>query len=41
MHADHLLLQLATLVFAITGVRCAAIRFGWAFPDWLTYKPLR
>jgi uncharacterized membrane protein YeiH len=25
----------------LTAFRCAAIRFGWAFPDWLTYKPLR
>jgi uncharacterized membrane protein YeiH len=25
----------------LTVVRCGAIRFGWAFPDWLTYKPMR
>jgi uncharacterized membrane protein YeiH len=25
----------------ITLIRCAAVRFGWAFPDWLTYRPFR
>lgn len=25
----------------ITGVRLGAIRWGWAFPDWLTYRPLK
>ncbi len=24
---------------AIAVVRLGAIRWGWAFPDWLTYKP--
>jgi uncharacterized membrane protein YeiH len=28
-------------VVLLTAVRCGAIRFGWAFPDWLTYKPRR
>lgn len=26
-------------ILTITAVRFGAIRFGWAFPDWLTYKP--
>lgn len=26
-------------MIAIAGVRLGAIRWGWAFPDWLTYKP--
>jgi uncharacterized membrane protein YeiH len=26
-------------VIVIALVRLAAIRFGWAFPDWLTYRP--
>jgi uncharacterized membrane protein YeiH len=30
---------LAMLVIA--AVRMGAIRWGWAFPDWLTYKPLK
>jgi uncharacterized membrane protein YeiH len=25
----------------IAGLRLGAIRLGWAFPDWLTYKPLK
>jgi len=25
----------------IAAIRGGAIRFGWAFPDWLTYKPLK
>lgn len=28
-------------ILLITAVRFAAIRFGWAFPDWLTYRPLK
>jgi uncharacterized membrane protein YeiH len=28
-------------MFVITAVRVAAIRWQWAFPDWLTYKPLK
>ncbi len=28
-------------MLTIVTVRLGAIRFGWAFPDWLTYKPLR
>jgi uncharacterized membrane protein YeiH len=28
-------------IVAITAVRLGAIRWGWAFPDWLTYKPGR
>jgi uncharacterized membrane protein YeiH len=30
---------LAILVIAV--VRTGAIRWGWAFPDWLTYKPFK
>lgn len=26
-------------IFTITAVRLGAIRWGWAFPNWLTYKP--
>ena len=26
-------------VGAMAGARLGAIRWGWAFPDWLTYKP--
>jgi uncharacterized membrane protein YeiH len=26
-------------IFTITLVRLGAIRWGWAFPDWLTYRP--
>jgi uncharacterized membrane protein YeiH len=26
-------------VAAMAGARLGAIRWGWAFPDWLTYKP--
>jgi uncharacterized membrane protein YeiH len=29
------------VMFAIVAVRLGAIRWGWAFPDWLTYKPLK
>jgi uncharacterized membrane protein YeiH len=25
----------------IAATRMGAIRWGWAFPDWLTYKPLK
>jgi uncharacterized membrane protein YeiH len=25
----------------IAAVRMGAIRWGWSFPDWLTYKPIR
>ena len=28
-------------IAAIAFVRLGAIRWGWAFPDWLTYKPRR
>jgi len=28
-------------IIVITGVRCGAIRWGWAFPDWLTYRPAK
>jgi uncharacterized membrane protein YeiH len=28
-------------IAVITGVRFGAIRWGWAFPDWLTYRPAR
>lgn len=28
-------------ILTITAVRLGAIRWGWAFPDWLTYKPGR
>lgn len=30
-----------TAMLVIAAVRMGAIRWGWAFPDWLTYKPLR
>jgi uncharacterized membrane protein YeiH len=35
--------QLVALVaiVVITAVRFGAIRWGWAFPDWLTYRPAR
>ena len=33
------LAPLAMLAIAI--LRIGAIRFGWCFPDWLTYKPLK
>jgi uncharacterized membrane protein YeiH len=28
-------------LIAIVAVRLGAIRWGWCFPDWLTYKPLK
>lgn len=28
-------------IAVIAAVRLGAIRWGWAFPDWLTYKPLK
>lgn len=28
-------------MLTIVTIRLGAIRFGWAFPDWLTYRPLR
>ena len=28
-------------MLTIVAVRLGAIRWGWAFPDWLTYKPLK
>jgi uncharacterized membrane protein YeiH len=28
-------------IAVITAVRFGAIRWGWAFPDWLTYRPVR
>ena len=28
-------------IAAITIVRCCAIRWHWAFPDWLTYRPAK
>jgi len=31
---------LALAMIVIAAVRLGAIRFGWAFPDWLTYRPL-
>jgi uncharacterized membrane protein YeiH len=31
---------LASTMFVIAAVRLCAIRFGWCFPDWLTYRPL-
>jgi uncharacterized membrane protein YeiH len=34
-------LLLALAAIAVTaGFRAGAIRFGWSFPDWLTYRPL-
>lgn len=26
-------------ILFMTAVRLGAIRFGWSFPDWLTYRP--
>jgi uncharacterized membrane protein YeiH len=35
-------LQVSLLgIAAITAVRFGAIRWGWAFPDWLTYRPAK
>lgn len=31
----------ALAMITIAGVRLGAIRYNWAFPDWLTYRPLR
>jgi uncharacterized membrane protein YeiH len=31
----------ALAMLTIAGVRLSAIRYNWAFPDWLTYRPLR
>jgi uncharacterized membrane protein YeiH len=28
-------------ILTIGAVRLGAIRWNWAFPDWLTYRPLR
>lgn len=28
-------------MLAIVAVRLGAIRWGWSFPDWLTYRPLK
>ena len=28
-------------MLTMVAVRLGAIRWGWAFPDWLTYKPLK
>jgi uncharacterized membrane protein YeiH len=28
-------------IVVIAAVRAAAIRWGWCFPDWLTYRPAR
>jgi uncharacterized membrane protein YeiH len=28
-------------MLAIASLRIGAIRRGWSFPDWLTYKPLK
>ena len=28
-------------MLAIVAIRLGAIRWGWSFPDWLTYKPLK
>jgi uncharacterized membrane protein YeiH len=30
-----------TAIVLIAAVRIGAIRFNWAFPDWLTYKPFK
>jgi uncharacterized membrane protein YeiH len=37
---DRQALTVAAMLL-ITAVRAGAIRWSWAFPDWLTYKPLR
>jgi uncharacterized membrane protein YeiH len=41
--AAHVTPAVASLlaIVAIAAVRLGAIRWGWAFPDWLTYKPGR
>jgi uncharacterized membrane protein YeiH len=31
----------ALAILLIAAVRVGAIRWGWAFPDWLTYKPFK
>jgi uncharacterized membrane protein YeiH len=31
----------ALAILTIAATRIAAIRWAWAFPDWLTYKPLK
>jgi uncharacterized membrane protein YeiH len=31
----------ALAILAIVATRVGAIRWGWVFPDWLTYKPLK
>jgi uncharacterized membrane protein YeiH len=38
--AYHRVWALAAIAL-IAGVRIGAIRFNWAFPDWLTYKPFK
>jgi uncharacterized membrane protein YeiH len=37
---EHAYVSLMAIV-VIALVRLGAIRWGWAFPDWLTYKPLK
>lgn len=37
---DRQILSIVAIVL-IALVRVGAIRWGWAFPDWLTYKPLK
>jgi len=36
----HRVWELTALVL-VAGVRIAAIRFDWSFPEWLTYRPLK
>jgi len=38
--AEQFHIALAAIA-VITMIRLGAIRWGWAFPDWLTYRPLK
>ena len=38
--AEHQALAIVAMIL-VAVLRTGAIRWGWAFPDWLTYKPLR
>ncbi len=41
-HATFPPLDVSLLAISvITITRCCAIRWGWAFPDWLTYRPVK
>ncbi len=36
----HIYISLGAIM-VISAVRLGAVRWGWAFPDWLTYRPLK